>query len=132
MAEPARKPDYEYPTEPAPHREMSRAEQHRHERLRLVNKFKSIVWLILGFIETFIGLRVLLKGLAANPANEFADFVYTVSRLFLTPFFGLVGEPVANGNVLEVSSLVAMVVYLLAALGINRAVEVLLLPAEEE
>lgn len=111
---------------------MSRAEQHRHERLRLVNKFKSIVWLILGFIETFIGLRVLLKGLAANPANEFADFVYTVSRLFLTPFFGLVGEPVANGNVLEVSSLVAMVVYLLAALGINRAVEVLLLPAEEE
>lgn len=132
MAEPARKPDYEYPTEPVPHREMSRAEQHRHERQRLVNKFKSIVWLILGFIEAFVGLRVALKALAANPANEVADFVYQVSRLFLTPFFGLVGEPVADGSVFEISSLVAMVVYLLIALGINRVVEVLLLPAEED
>jgi len=38
----------------------------------------------------------------------------------MTPFFGLTARPSANGSVLELSSLIAMLVYALLAWGIIR------------
>jgi hypothetical protein len=38
----------------------------------------------------------------------------------MTPFFGLTATPSANGSVLELSSLIAMLVYALLAWGIVR------------
>ncbi|HTE84869.1 MAG TPA: YggT family protein [Dehalococcoidia bacterium] len=78
-----------------------------------LSKLSSVVWLIIGVIEVLIGLRVILRAIAANPANDFARFVYSASAPFLSPFFGLTGTPSAGGAVLEVPSLVAMAVYFL-------------------
>jgi hypothetical protein len=78
-----------------------------------LSKLSSIVWLIIGIIEVFIGLRVILRAIAANPDNSFAAFVYNAAGPFLSPFFGLTGTPSAGGAVLEVPSLIAMVVYFL-------------------
>jgi YggT family protein len=69
------------------------------------------VWLIIGVIEILIGLRVILKLIAANPDNAFANFIYGSASLFLAPFFGLTGSPAGNGMVLEIPSLIAMLVY---------------------
>jgi hypothetical protein len=65
-----------------------------------------------------IAFRVVLRLLVANPANTFADFVYSVTNLFLGPFFGLFGTPTTTtGMALEVSSLIAILVYgIIAAL----------------
>jgi YggT family protein len=85
------------------------------------------VWLFIGIVEIFIGLRVLLKLVAANPNNAFASFVYGVAGVFLAPFFGLTGSPAANGVVLEIPSLIAMAVYALIGWAVVRILWLLLI-----
>jgi hypothetical protein len=80
------------------------------------------IWLGLGIVEVLIGLRVVLKLIAANPESPFAAFIYAISGIFLFPFAGLVGTPASGGMVLEFSSIIAMLVYALLAWGIERIV----------
>lgn len=94
-----------------------------------INRINGIIWLFFGILEAIIGIRVILKLLGANPLNAFASFIYDISRVFLMPFFGLVGEPTANGSVLEITSIIAMVVYLLIGWGITRLVYLLMMPS---
>lgn len=82
--------------------------------LRL-HQLTELIWLGLGILEGLIGLRVLLKLIAANPDNPFASFIYRITALFLGPFFGLTASPSSGPYVLEVPSLIAMLVYALAA-----------------
>lgn len=89
-------------------------------------KLTQLVWLLFGLLEALIALRILLKLIGANAANPFASLVYSLSGLFLWPFFGLTGTPAANGMVLEIPSVIAMVVYALAAWAIARVVWLLL------
>jgi hypothetical protein len=81
-----------------------------------------MIWLFFGILEGLIGLRVFLKLIAANPENPFARFIYAVTDLFLWPFFGLTVTPAAEGIVLEIPSLIAMLVYALIGWLIVRAV----------
>jgi hypothetical protein len=74
-------------------------------------KLTQLVWLLFGLLEALIGLRIILKLIAANPGNPFAALVYNLSAVFLWPFFGLTGTPAANGMVLEIPSIIAMIVY---------------------
>jgi hypothetical protein len=48
-----------------------------------------IISLIGGLIMASLAIRFLLSLLAANRANPFASFIYTVSHPFVAPFFGL-------------------------------------------
>ncbi|MBI3913593.1 MAG: YggT family protein [Chloroflexi bacterium] len=100
-------------------------EDYGTERRQLLNKTSNIIWLITGSIEGLIGLRVVLKLLAANPANPFASFIYNFSQIFMGAFQGLTATPSAQGVVLEISSLIAMVVYWLAAWFIIKVIWIL-------
>ena len=53
----------------------------------------------------------------------------TVAVQILSEQLGLVGEPTANGSVFEVSSIIAMTVYLLIAWGITRLVYLVMMPS---
>lgn len=83
------------------------------ERRQMLVKVTRLIWLIGGVIEGLIGIRVLLKLIAANPGSAFARLIYGITDLFLWPFFGLTATPSANGAVLEIPSLIAMLVYAL-------------------
>jgi uncharacterized protein YggT (Ycf19 family) len=83
------------------------------------------IWLVLGIVESLIAMRVVLKIIAANPGSPFAAFIYNLSAVFLYPFAGLVGTPATGGMVLEISSIIAMMVYALLAWGIERTVWVI-------
>jgi hypothetical protein len=78
-----------------------------------VFKIDQTLWLLLGMLEALLGIRVFLKLIAANPESGFARFIYGLSDLFLLPFFGLTQTPSANGAVLEIPTIIAMVVYAL-------------------
>ncbi|MHB1006734.1 MAG: YggT family protein [Chloroflexota bacterium] len=80
------------------------------QRLNL-HTVSQVILLFFGVVEGLIGLRIILKLVAANPDNGFAAFIYNAAALFLAPFFGLVGSPSAGGMVLEVPSMIAMVSY---------------------
>jgi uncharacterized protein YggT (Ycf19 family) len=89
---------------------------------RLVN----LIWLIGGILEILFGLRFVLKLFAANPRSGFAELIYGATEMFLLPFRGLTMTPAANGMVLEVSTLIAMVAYFLLFWVIAEVVYLLL------
>jgi hypothetical protein len=88
-------------------------------------KATQLIWLGLGILEVLLALRVFLKLIAANPGNMFASLLYSFTDLFLFPFAGLTATPSAGGMVLEVHTLIAMVVYALAAWALERLVWVI-------
>jgi len=95
------------------------------ERQQSLFQASHLIWLFAGGLEALIGLRVLLKLMAANPNNPFANFVYALSYLFVWPFVGLTVTPAVEGIVLEIPSVIAMLVYALLAVGFERLIWVL-------
>ena len=81
---------------------------------------QRVVWFIAGLISVIIALRFILLLLAANRGAGFTDFIYSLSAPFVAPFVGIFGEPTYGTSVFEVSSLLAIVIYLLIAWGIAK------------
>ncbi len=80
-----------------------------------------IVWFIAGVLLVLLAFRFIFVLLGANPANGFANFIYTASHPFVAPFFGIFGYSIKYGvSRVELSTLVAMAVYALIAFGISR------------
>ena len=85
----------------------------------------QLIWLFLGLLESLFALRLLLKLLAANPANPFAVLLYSFTGVFLVPFAGLIGTPAVGSMQLEISTVIAMVVYALLGWLLERIVWVI-------
>jgi len=101
--------------------------EHEQGRGQRVAAFKATqtIWLLLGLLEAAIALRIVFKLIAVNAANPFAKLLFGATNIFLAPFKSLVGNPTSGNNVLEITSVIAMLVYLLIAWGIERIVYVL-------
>jgi YggT family protein len=93
----------------------------RRLRLSLVTQ---IIGAMLGLLEILLGLRFMLKLIAANPNSGFAVFVYGMTQPFLAPFTALVRTPRSGGMILEVTTLIAMAVYALFSWVVVRAVRI--------
>ena len=85
------------------------------ERQIVLRKTTRFIWWLTGVAEGLIGLRVLLRMMAANPGNAFANFVYRLTDLYLWPFNGLTATPSSDGIVLDIPAIIGMIVYLLLA-----------------
>jgi uncharacterized protein YggT (Ycf19 family) len=88
-------------------------------------KVSQFIWLSFGVLEGLIGIRLLLKMIAANPNNAFTNLIYAVTEPFLAPFMSLARSPEANGVVLEVPSVVALLVYILLSVLIERLIRII-------
>lgn len=100
------------------------------ERRASMEKFSAAIWFMGGLLEALIGIRFLLKLIAANPNTPFVSFIYALSDVFLWPFAGLTVAPAANGMVLEISSLVAMVIYAILTWAAVRVFWLIFSPTE--
>ncbi len=82
---------------------------------------QRVVYFIVGVIVTFLLLRIVLLLLAANQGNAFVDFIYSVSGVFAAPFYGIFSyQPSYGTSTFEISSVVAIIVYLLIGWGIAK------------
>ncbi len=81
---------------------------------------KRIVYYIAGVIIALIALRFLFLILGANRDSGFVDFIYTLSGIFVAPFVGIFGEPTFGVSYVETSSIIAIIVYALLAVGIGK------------
>lgn len=93
----------------------------RRLRLALITQ---ITWAVLGLLEILLGLRFLLKLMAANPNSGFAVLIYGITKPFVAPFALLVGTPTAGGVILEVTTLIAMAIYALLFWGIVTVIRI--------
>ena len=80
----------------------------------------QIVWYITGILEVLLLFRFFLKLLDANPDAGFSHFIYSVTYVFAAPFLNVFRISRVEGNIFEWTSLLAMLVYYLIALGIIK------------
>lgn len=85
-------------------------------------KTRHTIYFILGVIEVLIGFRFVFKLLGANTGNDFVAFLYSVSGILTAPFSGIfdafISQGLAARSVLEPASIIAMIVYAVAAWGL--------------
>ena len=104
-----------------------RTTEHESGSEQRVASFEAtqLVWLLVGLLGALIALRFVFKLIGVNAANPFATLLYKVTDFFVAPFVSLTGAPAAGGMVLEISSVIAIIVYLLIGWAIARAIYVL-------
>ncbi len=85
---------------------------------------QRIIWYVVGVISVIVALRFVLLLLGANQSAGFVDLVYGVSGFFVAPFIGIFGEPSYGTSVFEISSLLAIAVYLLIGWGLAKLITV--------
>jgi YggT family protein len=95
------------------------------EQRVLISRITQVLWLLFGFLEALIGIRIVLKLIGANPAAFFSIIIYGITDVFLWPFAGLMPNPGAGAFQLEITSIIGMIVYALIAWGLTRLLWVL-------
>lgn len=80
------------------------------------------IWYLFGVIAAILALRITLLMLSANPETPFVDFVYSLSSIFVVPFYGIFDQPDYTRFYVDTSSIVAIVVYWLLAVGLAKLV----------
>lgn len=83
--------------------------------------FQRVIWYIVGIIVALLLLRLVLLMLGANNTADFVGFVYALSGFFAAPFFGIFSyQPTYGQFTFEMSTVVAIVVYVLVGWGIAK------------
>jgi putative effector of murein hydrolase LrgA (UPF0299 family) len=80
-----------------------------------VRLLKNIVYAVVSIVEVALTLRLALKILGANPANDFVSLMYSLTQPFVAPFAGIFNAAAVNRDqivsVFEPATLVAILVY---------------------
>jgi uncharacterized protein YggT (Ycf19 family) len=75
----------------------------------------DLIYLVFGVIDGLLLIRVVLKLLGANTTAAFTQWVYNVTAFFLAPFRNLLPTIGNDQSQLEMSVIVAILVYALIA-----------------
>ena len=114
----------------APRTDLDRVESVAYDpyegRRLAAYRLTQLTYWVFGLIEGLIVIRLVLKALGANPSAGFAQFIYGITMPLVGPFQGLFGNPAYQNSVLELSSIVALIVYALAAWLLGRLVWIML------
>lgn len=77
--------------------------------------FETIVSIIFGVIEFFLGFRFLFRLFGANETAPFVRWLYDTTEPLLNPFRNMFPAPRLEGvYVVEFTTLVALLIYMLA------------------
>ena len=100
------------------------ASNSRAETEHQQNVAERVVWFVAGVLLVLLGFRFLLSLLGANTTNGFANFIYSTSHPFVSPFFSLFSYKNYSYGVsrFEIYTLVAMIFYAVVAWGIAKLV----------
>lgn len=96
------------------------------ERRMGIFQIKRIMWSGLALLEIMLAARFLLRLISANPDSGFAVLMYGITGVFVAPFNGLVATPTPAGSPLELTTLIAMVVYALLFWGAGHLLRIVL------
>jgi len=84
----------------------------------------QLVYLVFGVIDGLLILRLVLKLLGANPHAAFAAWVYNFTDFFNAPFHNLLPTIGNEQSQLEMSVVIAILVYALIAWALARLVTI--------
>lgn len=135
--------DYQSPPQPQRRPQPAQPEHHpqkdpeqtareqREQRLALLRRAKQIIYFIAHTFAIIILFRFVLLALGANPTNQFANFIYSLSFPLVDPFLTLFGTvPQYGSRVFEVPDLIAVSVYYLLAWGAGKIIMLVFAPPD--
>jgi uncharacterized protein YggT (Ycf19 family) len=94
------------------------APQKVFDKKKKIFRINQIIWYILGFVEVLLIFRLTLKAMGANSFSGFTSFIYAITSPLASPFRGVIGESLSAGAVIEWSTMFAIIVYLVVAVGL--------------
>jgi uncharacterized protein YggT (Ycf19 family) len=99
-------------------------------RRNRLDRIAQIIYFVLGMVEVLLVLRFVLRIINADNTAGFASFIYNFSSPFVAPFNGIFNnDQVFNrAGVVELSTLVAMVIYAVLAYGMVKLLYILFGP----
>lgn len=103
-----------------------------YEKKKTIFRSYQIIWYIVGFIETLLAFRFLLRLLGANPRSGFADLIYSLSLPFISPFVNLFPTPGGGRFAIEFSTIMAMIVYFLIGYAVVKLLQMIKPTTPEE
>lgn len=88
-----------------------------------VARIVNIIYFLFGALELLLLMRVILHLIGANAENGFASLIDGLSAPFVALFASLLQNPVLGGaSVLEITTLIAMLVWAIVAWLVGRLV----------
>jgi uncharacterized protein YggT (Ycf19 family) len=84
----------------------------------------QLVYLVFGVIDGLLLIRLVLKLLGANPTAAFSNWIYNVTDIFLGPFKNILPSVGNTTSLLELSVVLAILVYALLGWAIARFVAI--------
>ncbi len=88
-----------------------------------------IIYFLFSALEVFLVFRLILKLTGAGVSSTFVNLIYNITGIFILPFEGIFNRGFAKGaettSVFEPSTVVALVVYAVLAVGIVKLVRIL-------
>ncbi len=78
------------------------------------------VWFIVSLLQILLAFRFILKLTGANPEAGFTSLIYNITWPFTAPFVAVFPGTTIQDNIFEWTTLLAMLVYWLIAVGIIR------------
>ncbi len=90
--------------------------------------YEYLIYYIFGAIEILLVFRLVLKIAGASLNSWFVSIIYTLTKLLIMPFDGIFRRVTAQGfetvSVFEPSTVVALIVYGILAIGIVKLVRI--------
>ncbi|MFZ2414428.1 MAG: YggT family protein [Minisyncoccia bacterium] len=80
----------------------------------------QVVWYVLSFVEVILALRFALKLFGANSSAGFSSFIYGLTAFLAAPFLSVFRITQVSGSIFEWTTLLAMFIYWLIALGLIK------------
>ena len=90
--------------------------------------YEYLVYYVFGALEILLAFRLILKIAGASTASAFVRLIYGISRFLVMPFEGIFRRFSSQGlettSVLEPSTIVAIIVYAILAVGIVKLIRI--------
>lgn len=96
------------------------------DRFSALDMATRLIWFLTGLLLVGLIARFLLKVTAANAGSSFVAFIYNTTGPFVAPFRGIFADSASGNAVLEVSTIVAIVVWALIAFFVTWLLGILL------
>jgi hypothetical protein len=101
----------------------------KSEQATSYQTIEYLIYFFFGALEILLIFRLILRLTGANSLSAFVGLIYGITGVFIVPFQGIfhqaTGAGVETTAVLEPSTLVAIVVYAVLAVGIVKLLRIL-------
>ena len=96
-----------------------------HVDQEIMQRITGLILLGVSLLNSLICTRFMLKLMAANPANPFAELIYRTTQPFLDVFQGLIRVFSVDGSVFELHDLIAIAVYAMLGWSTVRLIRIM-------